>query len=91
MTHQASIQDTAILQKVNERLSSMGIRAPCRVTVANSKGSVTLSGTIQYEHQRHTALHAIRGIAGVQRVVDQMQVIPHGQHWQTKPQEMTHG
>ena len=91
MTHQANIQDTAILQKVNERLSTMGIRAPCRVAAANHKGSVTLSGTIQYEHQRHAALHAIRGVAGVQHVVDQMQVIPHGQHWQTKQQEVING
>lgn len=63
----------------------MGIRAPCSVRVASGKGCVTLSGTIQYEHQRAIALRAIRTIAGVQRVVDQMQIIPSGQHWQTNP------
>jgi osmotically-inducible protein OsmY len=81
MKHQANIQDPVISQKVNEKLSSMGMRAPCHVTVASHKGNVTLSGTIQYEHQRHIAVHAIKAVAGVQCVVDQMRVIPGGQHW----------
>ena len=50
-----------ISQKVQEKLSNMGIRAPCRVTVASNKGHVTLSGSIQYEHQRHIVVHAIQG------------------------------
>jgi osmotically-inducible protein OsmY len=50
--------------------------------VVSSKGNVTLSGTTQYEHQRHVALHAIRGVTGVQRVVDQMRVIPNTRRWQ---------
>jgi osmotically-inducible protein OsmY len=76
-------QDPMISQKVNDKLSKMGIRAPCRVTVASNKGNVTLAGTIQYEHQRHMAVRAIQGVAGVQRVVDQMQVIPSGQYGKT--------
>jgi osmotically-inducible protein OsmY len=83
MKDQAKISDPMISQKVQERLSNMGIRAPCRVTVASNKGDVTLSGSIQYEHQRHIAVHAIRAVAGVQRVVDQMQVTPSAQHWKT--------
>ena len=79
------IQDSVISQKISERLCSLGMRAPCRVTVASNKGNVTLSGTIQYEHQRQVAVRAIRGVAGVQRVVDQMQVIPTGQCWRTNP------
>jgi osmotically-inducible protein OsmY len=83
MRYQANIKDPVISHKVSERLSSLGVRAPCHVMVATSRGNVTLSGTIQYEHQRHVAVHAVRGVAGVQRVVDQMQVIPSGQHWKT--------
>jgi osmotically-inducible protein OsmY len=85
MKNEAKILDPMVSQSVNQRLSSLGIRAPCRVTAVSSKGSVTLSGTIQYEHQRAMAVRAIRGVAGVQRVVDQLRVIPTGQHWKTDP------
>ncbi len=78
MNHQAKTQDPIISQKVNERLSSLGIRAPCRVNVMTSKGNVTLSGTIQYEHQRLMAMRAVKNVAGVQRVSDQMRVIARG-------------
>jgi osmotically-inducible protein OsmY len=83
MKYQEKIKDPMLSQRVTETLSNMGLRAPCRVAVVSNKGNVTLSGTIQYEHQRHIALHAIRAVTGVQRVVDQMRVIPKGQRWQT--------
>jgi osmotically-inducible protein OsmY len=83
--YQVKIQDPMVSQRVSERLASLGVRAPCRVTVVSNKGNVTLSGTIQYEHQRNIAVRAIKAVAGVQRVVDQMQVIPSGQHWKTNP------
>jgi osmotically-inducible protein OsmY len=83
MHYQPSVKDPVISQKVSETLSSVGIRAPCRVTVVSNKGNVTLSGTIQYEHQRHRTIRAIQAVAGVQRVVDHMQVLPSGQHLQT--------
>ncbi len=85
MKNQAKTPDPIITQKVTERLSSLGVRAPCRVTVASNKGNVTLSGTIQYEHQRHMAVRASKNVPGVLRVMDQMQVIPSGQHWKTNP------
>ena len=50
------------------------MRSPCRIAVASRKGDVTLSGTIQFEHQRIAALHAARGIDGVRRVMDQLKV-----------------
>jgi len=77
------VKDPVISQKVSQKLSSMGVRAPCHVTVVSNQGNVTLSGTIQYEHQRHGAVHAAKGVAGVQRVVDQMRVIV------TRPQRTT--
>ncbi|MDZ7617150.1 MAG: BON domain-containing protein [Patescibacteria group bacterium] len=73
-------KDPVISRKVSEKLSSLGVRPPCRVTVVSSKGKVTLSGNIQYEHQRQGAMHAARGIAGVQSVVDQLRVIPIRKH-----------
>ena len=81
------VKDPIISRCVNEKLSNMGIRAPCRVTVASSDGNVTLSGTIQYEHQRQMAMHASRGVAGVKRVVDQMRVIPNGERWKTNTEK----
>ena len=76
MIHQAKTLDPTISRKVSERLSSVGIRAPCRVTAVSSNGSVTLAGTIQYEHQRQSALRASRSVTGVGRVVDQLRLIP---------------
>lgn len=74
-------KDGTITQTVSQQLSNRGLRPPCHVNVVTTKGNVTLSGTIQYEHQRRVAVQAARGVAGVQRVVDQMQIIPKAQHW----------
>jgi osmotically-inducible protein OsmY len=73
--------DRTITQRVNEQLSNHGMRAPCHITVVTMRGNVTLSGTIQYEHQRRVAMHTTRAVEGVQRVVDQLRVIPKSQHW----------
>ena len=85
MKHQAKTQDPIISQKVSERLSNMGVRAPCRVRVVSDKGNVTLSGTIQYEHQRQIAVRAGKSVPGVLRVVDQMQVVAGEHRWKTNP------
>jgi osmotically-inducible protein OsmY len=83
MQNQASIKDPVISQRGNEKLSKMGIRPPCHVTVVTNKGNVVLSGAIQYEHQRIIAIRAIKSVVGVLRVVDQMHVIPSAQHVKT--------
>ena len=69
-------QDQDITQNVNNKLASRGLRPPCRVTVQTSKGTVTLSGTVQFSHQKGTAVRAINGITGVRRIVDQLIVKP---------------
>ena len=38
MKYQESIRDPVISQKVSEKLSSLGVRAPCRVMVVSNKG-----------------------------------------------------
>ncbi len=73
---ESPVKDSVISQKISQKLSSLGVRPPSCVTVVSNKGNVTLSGTIQYEHQRQMALHGIRAITGVNRVADQMRVIP---------------
>jgi osmotically-inducible protein OsmY len=85
MMHQEKVKDSVISQKVKERLSSAGLRAPCQVAVVSTNGQVTVSGSIQHEHQRPLALRAIRGVTGVQRVADQMRLIGSPQHRNTNP------
>jgi osmotically-inducible protein OsmY len=83
MMSQAKVSDTVISEKAREKLASLGVRAPCRVAVISSRGKVTLSGAIQYEHQRHSALRAIKAVQGVIGVVDQMKLLANGQCWKT--------
>lgn len=75
------VPDRSITQKVTDVLANHGMRAPCHITVVTAKGSVTLSGSIQYEHQRQVAVRTTRAVEGVRRVVDQLRVIPKTQHW----------
>jgi osmotically-inducible protein OsmY len=69
------ISDPKIAQQVTQRLAGCGIRPPSRVTVVSANGQVTLSGTVQYSHQRQSALQATRAVAGVRQVVDVMKLI----------------
>ena len=76
MTHNSL--DHGISQQVTNRLASRGLNAPCRVVVQANGGEVTLTGTVQYPHQKLTAVKAANGIAGVRRVVDRLTVKPLG-------------
>ncbi|MGD0896728.1 MAG: BON domain-containing protein [Thermoguttaceae bacterium] len=75
MFHKEIIPDRVIDQKVSRQLANRGMRPPCHVTGVSRSGTVTLSGKIQYEHQRALCVRAAHNIEGVQRVVDQLQVI----------------
>ncbi len=75
MYHKPKVPDRQILQKVTTQLPARGIRPPCNVRVNVRNGTVTLSGTIEFEMQRKAAVHAATGVNGVQRVVDQLTVI----------------
>jgi osmotically-inducible protein OsmY len=77
--------DPTISRKVGEVLANCGLRSPCHITVATQKGSVTLSGAIQYEQQRRIAVKAAGSITGVHNVLDQMQVIPKKPPVKSKP------
>jgi hypothetical protein len=46
---------------------------------------VTLSGCIEYEHQRNAAVQAARHLDGVTRVVDQLRVKPKTSPWKMEP------
>jgi osmotically-inducible protein OsmY len=75
MLARISSQDQRVSQDVTRRLSSCGVRPPCSVVVSNRDGSITLSGEIEHERQRRSAVRAAQNTAGVKRVVDQLQVI----------------
>ena len=64
------------LQKLVDRKlqRSGGGGAGMRAVVAG--GSVTLSGNLKYESQRMPLLKALRGVAGVRGVLDQLKVPP---------------
>jgi osmotically-inducible protein OsmY len=66
------IQDRTISRQVQDKIASRGIRVPCRVAVATSKGEVTLSGSVQHAHQKAAAVQAAHGISGVRRVFDRL-------------------
>jgi osmotically-inducible protein OsmY len=75
MLGRISLKDRLLNQKVMRQLSNRGVRSPCEVTAAVSDGSVTLSGQIEHEFQRRSAVRAAQNIAGVKRVVDQLHVV----------------
>jgi osmotically-inducible protein OsmY len=72
----ASSQDRNIAQQVTQRLSMRGVRSPCRIDVESKNGQVTLTGSIQYAHQRSAAVQAASTTSGVRHVVDRLTVKP---------------
>jgi len=69
------ITDRTIDQNVGQQLVNHGMRPPCKVTASSKVGTVTLTGKIQYEHQRILCMQTARRVEGVKRVVDQLRVI----------------
>ena len=68
------IQDSTITRHVQGKLASRGLNSPCRIVVQTSKGDVTLSGSVQYQHQKACAVHTAIGISGVRHVLDRLTV-----------------
>lgn len=76
LSRKNQIPDDTIAQKVTQQLSNRGLRSPCKVVVRALNGEVTLSGSVQHTHQKTSAVQVTRGVAGVRRIVDQLQVTP---------------
>jgi hypothetical protein len=79
--HRMVVKDGVLVNKVGLQLSKRGIRIPCRVKVSVYKGEVTLSGELQYEMQRKTALRAALEVPGVRGVKDELRVKPPTAAW----------
>lgn len=68
----SKVPDRIILQQLTNKLASRGVRSPCHVTVQSNNGEVTLTGNVQFLHQKQAAVQVANGIAGVRRVIDQL-------------------
>ncbi len=68
------VPDRTITQQVQNKLTGRGLSAPCHVSVATQNGDVTLSGTVQFAHQKGMAVRLVSVISGVRRVVDRLTV-----------------
>ena len=75
MLNKILITDRTIDKMVGQQLANRGMRPPCKVSASSQRGTVTLTGKIQYEHQRNLFAQSVRRVDGVKRVVDQLQVI----------------
>jgi osmotically-inducible protein OsmY len=81
MYARTSRQDQRVNEQVIRQLSNHGVGSPCKVAVSTREGSTTLSGQIEYEHQRRLAMRVAQNTAGVKRVVDQLQVVSKTSPW----------
>jgi osmotically-inducible protein OsmY len=68
------ISDKDLLKQVNQRLVRSGA-SQSKVAVTVQQGMVTLTGTLQHAIQRDPILKAVARVAGVKRVIDQMQMV----------------
>ena len=66
------VSDRTLIQQVSQKLANRGIRSPRHVQVQSRNGDVTLSGTVQFAHQKGAAAQLVNGISGVRRVIDQL-------------------
>ncbi|MFH1923014.1 MAG: BON domain-containing protein [Planctomycetota bacterium] len=82
MQRSDQVPDKRLLQKVEQRLSRTGLGTQSKITVLVRHGDVTLSGTLQYDSQRHPVLQAARGVEGVRQIVDQLRVKAASKKWQ---------
>ena len=70
------VPDKALLKTVNRRLDRTGTGSQSKVTASVQRGTVTLTGKLQYENQRAPIVKAISSVAGVRQVIDQLQSPP---------------
>lgn len=74
------IPDSVLKNKVTQQLANRGLRTPCRIHVEVRKGVLTLTGQVNYPHQRDAAMAAVRSIDGLSRIHEQIQVKPPAKH-----------
>ncbi len=73
MTLKNQIPDKTLLRSVLQNMMRKGTNSS-RVTATARSGDVTITGTIDYEHQRRPILNSANNITGIKRVIDQLRV-----------------
>jgi len=68
--------DAEIAHAIRESLRWRAQVPADRITVKVEKGWVTLTGTVDWHHQRHEAERSVRGLAGVVGVTDLLALAP---------------
>ena len=66
--------DKSLQKLVTQRLERSGAGMSSGIKAVVMNGSVTLVGKLKYEGQRMSIVKAMRGVAGVKGVSDQLQV-----------------
>ena len=69
------VSDKDLLKSVNQRLTRTGTASQSKVNVSVQQGTVTLTGSLQHAIQRSPIVKAVTRVAGVRRVIDQMQLL----------------
>jgi osmotically-inducible protein OsmY len=83
MPYENRVPDRSLLSKINQRLSRCSTGSNAHVSAIVRNGTVTLSGTVDFDYQRKPLLRAASGVHGVRLVVDQLRVKPPS-HWTTQ-------
>jgi osmotically-inducible protein OsmY len=68
------VPDKTLLKEINRKLMRTGTQS--KISACVRGGYVTLTGNLQYEHQRRSLIRAANQVSGVRQVVDQMTVRP---------------
>jgi osmotically-inducible protein OsmY len=68
----AAVSDRDVMKQVAQRLATRGLSSACKIDVQSKNGEVTLTGNIQFAHQRVAAMQAAGTASGVQHVVDRL-------------------
>lgn len=69
-------KQTTMMSEMNRRLDRTGTGSQSKVTASVQRGTVTLTGILQYENQRAPIVKAISSIAGIRQVIDKLQSPP---------------
>jgi len=75
------IPDKTLLRTVTQTLAKRGGGARSRVTATVRSGEVTLTGAVNYEHERRLICRTAGTVSGVRRVVDQVRVEAKKKSW----------
>jgi len=73
MSLRNQVPDKTLLKSVQQSMTRRGANS-ARIKATVLSGSVTIAGTIDYDHERRLIINAVGSITGVKRVIDQLKV-----------------